>query len=62
MSECVSIRQPLWKLSREAAPNGKGEKEDIGVRRVVWVWGGSWWKWMGGDSEVMSPVILSSFV
>lgn len=28
MSECVSIRQPLWKLSCEAAPNGKGEKKE----------------------------------
>ena len=27
MSKCVSIRQPLWKLSHEAALNGKGEKE-----------------------------------
>lgn len=27
MPGCVSIRQPLWELSHEAAPEGKGEKE-----------------------------------
>lgn len=64
MPGCVSIRQPLWELSHEAAPEGKGEKEKA-LEQEGWsgrgeVHGGSGW----GETQRswVLPVILSSFV
>lgn len=65
MPGCVSIRQPLWELSHEAAPDGKGEKKEKALKQEGWsgrgeVHGGS----ESGETQRLwvLPVILSSFV
>lgn len=56
------IRQPLWKLSHEAAPDGKGGREEGALEQEgLSGCGEVMVGWTVRDSEVTS-VILSSFV